>query len=368
NVVSQVTPNVKLLGTYVQVEESLVGTLTGGSDDPSTTPAAGILSTQNRGNDHAWILSAEITPFKGLDLKPMISSFQAEGTTSGSARQGRGGLNTTTAYSPTGDFRGDVEEARYTVGIDARYRMGPLSLDPTLMYQFGHRSVIAPAAFAVSGAVPGRRYRADISALFFDLRAGYQLGPLLLQGLAVYTTGNGARDNTLDNVNYFQPLTTDTGYLADWGTQLTSLGVDYLNAWNEASGRITYPGVGIGWDKYGRIQLGFKSTYAITPALSIMAGVNGHWAARKVDRNGTAVAGAGILPVWNGATPKDNSQYVGTEFMALLSWRFAPGLTWDNAFGYMAMGSALDAVTDPLAGGRNTNDPMILTSRIRFTF
>jgi hypothetical protein len=298
----------------------------------------------------------------------MFSGFVAEGTTSGSARQGRGGINTTTAYSPTGDFRGDVEEERLTVGADARLRMGPFSLDPTILYQFGHRTVIAPAALADSGAVTGRRYRADISALFVDVRAGFQLGPLLLQGLGMYTTGNGARDNTLDNVNYFQPLTTDTGYLADWGTQLTSLGLDYLNAWNEAGGRIAYPGVAIGWDKYGRIQAGFKATYAITPALSIMAGVNGHWTARKVDRNGTAVAGAGILPVFNGATPRENTQFVGTEFMALVSWRFAQGLTWDNAFGYMSMGSALDAVTDPTAGGRNTNDPMILTSRIRFTF
>jgi hypothetical protein len=34
----------------------------------------------------------------------------------------------------------------------------------------------------------------------------------------------------------------------------------------------------------------------------------------------------------------------------------------------MFMGDALDAVTDPTAGGRNTNDPFIYTSRVRFTF
>jgi hypothetical protein len=28
----------------------------------------------------------------------------------------------------------------------------------------------------------------------------------------------------------------------------------------------------------------------------------------------------------------------------------------------------LDAVTDPAVGGRNTNNPFILTSRVRFTF
>jgi hypothetical protein len=54
--------------------------------------------------------------------------------------------------------------------------------------------------------------------------------------------------------------------------------------------------------------------------------------------------------------------------MALITWRFADGLVWDNQFGYMFMGPALDGVTDPAAGGRNTNDPFMLTSRIRFTF
>jgi hypothetical protein len=394
NIVSQITPNVKLLGTYVAVEESLVGTDTAGSGDPITQVPAGILSTQNRGDDFAYIISAEVTPFKGLDIKPVFAAFYAQGTTSGSARQGRGGISPTTAFStvtptpvaPAGAVglaadcaaaasctRGGINEYRYTVGLDTRLRMGPFSLDPTVMYQFGNRAVIAPATFAASGAVPGRKYHADISALLVDVRGGFQLGPLLLEGLAMYTSGNKARNNTLDTVNYYQPLTTDTGYLADWGTNLTSLGIDYLNAWNEAGGRIPYPGVSIGWDKYGRIQFGAKATYAITPALSVMGGGNVHFTAENVDRNGTAVAGSGILPVFNGPTPRENkgtigNGYVGTELMALITWRFAPGLVWDNQFGYMFMGEALDAVTDPTAGGRNTNNPWMITSRVRFTF
>jgi hypothetical protein len=59
---------------------------------------------------------------------------------------------------------------------------------------------------------------------------------------------------------------------------------------------------------------------------------------------------------------------VGTEFASVLSWRFAPGLAWDNSVGYMINGPALDAVTDPAAGGRNTSDISIVTSRIRFSF
>ncbi|MDP2700814.1 MAG: hypothetical protein Q8P98_01960, partial [Candidatus Rokubacteria bacterium] len=69
-----------------------------------------------------------------------------------------------------------------------------------------------------------------------------------------------------------------------------------------------------------------------------------------------------------GPTPRDRSNYIGTELMSVISWRFAPGLAWDNGFGYMFSGRALDAITDPAAGGRNAKDAAILTSRVRFSF
>ncbi|MGH7349006.1 MAG: hypothetical protein ACREI6_03240, partial [Candidatus Rokuibacteriota bacterium] len=92
-----------------------------------------------------------------------------------------------------------------------------------------------------------------------------------------------------------------------------------------------------------------------------------HWTAEEVDRNGTPTAGAGILPSFTGG-PRDESRYIGTELMALISWRFAPGLSWDNAAGYMFAGPALDAITLSSQGGRNAKDSAILTSRVRFTF
>jgi hypothetical protein len=369
NLYTTITPGLKIQGTYVQVEENLVGTGTKNGLAGPLGYTGATANSQNRGDDFAWIVSPEFTPFKGLDIKPMVSGFQAQGTTSGNSRQGRGGLNASTAFTnPDGTSRGRVVEDRWTLGVDARYRMGPFSLDPSIYYQLGNRDVIAPSNFAASGAIPGKKYGADISAWLIDVRGGFQLGPLLLQGLAMYTTGNTARNNTLDKVRYYQPLDTDTSYLSDWGTQLTSLGQDYLQAMNEAGGRVAYSGTAIGWDKYGRIQLGAKATYAITPALSVMAGVNGHWTAEKVDRNGTPLAGAGILPVFAGPTPRDNSRYVGTEFMSLVSWNFAPGLVWNNAVGYMIMGRAMDAITDPTAGPRNAIDSFIYTSRFVLSF
>jgi hypothetical protein len=371
-IISQITPNVKLVGTYVQVEENLVGN---GSKTGFT--GAGVLSTQNRGDDFAYIISPEITPFKGLDIKPMFSMFYASGTTSGSARRGAGGLNTSTQYSAlTGDSHGALNEYRYTVGVDARLRMGPFSLDPTVMYQFGSKAVIAPrtgdnaavvAAYTSSGAVPGRIYHPNLDAWLVDIRAGYQLGPLLIEGLGMYTTGNSRRNNTLGTVRYYQVLDTDTGYLADWGTNLTSLGIDYLNAHNEAAGVVGYLGNHIGYDKYGRMQFGTRITYAFTPDLSISAHGNALWTAQKVDRNATPIAGAGLLPVFSGPQVRSASRYLGTEVNLLLSWRFAPGLTWDNQFGYLFTGPAWDSLTDP-AFARNVKEPFMLSSRIRFTF
>jgi hypothetical protein len=354
----------------------------------------------------AIILSAQVSPFKGLDLQPMFSWFYGQGTTDGNARQNRGGIvtggsNNVTGNAftnPDGTFHGGLNENRYTVGLDARYRMGPFSFDPTVMYQFGTRGTRSQAcdpaagtpfsctaaqaapnavggALAQSGAGWGRTYRSRLDAWFIDFREGFQIGPLLIEALQVYTTGNSARNNQLGVVRSFQPLTTDTGYLADWGTQLTSLGLDYLNALDEAGGRIAYPGVSIGWDKYGRGQLGLKATYAVTPALSIMAGVNGHWTAQGVDRNCAPVAGAGCIPVYNsntvgtfGSQQHGRSHFLGTEFMSVVSWRFADGLSWDNGVGYMVMGPAMDMFTDPSQGARNARDAFMGTSRVRFTF
>jgi hypothetical protein len=60
NINSQITPNVRLLATFVQVEEALVGT-----DTKPGAPPAGVLSTQNRGDDFAIILSSR-SPVQGL--------------------------------------------------------------------------------------------------------------------------------------------------------------------------------------------------------------------------------------------------------------------------------------------------------------
>jgi hypothetical protein len=378
NVTTTITPNIRVQFAYVQAEEGLQG-----NDPDEVGQAAGIPLTQLRGDDHAFIISPEVTPIKGLDIKPMFSYFYASNTTSGAARQGRGGINTSSNFTgPGGNWRGDINENRFTVGLDGRFRMGPFSLNPTVMYQFGNRQVVVPGVLGGGatgagsgctdgcGLTPGSIAKADISAWLLDVRGGFQIGPLLLEALYIFSTGNKATDTTLGDVNYYQPLSTDTGYVADWGPQLSALGLDYFSALNEASIPYAYPGVAIGWDKYGRHMIGLKATYALTPALSFSGGVNGHFTHRAVDTDGAPLAGAGILPAFATGQSDGDTHYMGTELQTQVTWRFAPGLSWDNAFGYMIAGKGFNATTNPTANGgdRDAKDAYILTSRVRFTF
>ena len=347
NWVSRFGPAAALNLTYVQVEEDFTG-----SDFASGTsatfglfgPAAGPV----RGEDWAVIASFDFSPFKGLDIKPMYSYFQAAGLTSGAARQGRGGIGITAAF-----FRISDQETRHTMGVDARWTAGPFSVQPTVLYQFGSRDT----------TIGGTASEADISAWFADVRAAFQVGPLTLSGMAMYTSGNKASDNLARDVNFYQPLNTDTGYAADWGTQIYSLGIDYFNILYSPVAGLN-PGVAIGYDRYGRIQLGAKVAYAVTPALTIGGAVTANWTAEKVDTDSTIAQFTGLTP---SAAAKGDERYLGTEANLSATYRFAPGVAFDLAGGYLFAGDAL-GFTSARASTKDPSDVVIATSRVRFSF
>src|SRR6266508_4260415 len=184
-----------------------------------------------------------------------------------------------TGFSADGTGTG-LTENRNTVGVDARWRMGPWSLDPTFLYQFGRRQAVNTtsaaygttcASSAAASACP--RYSADINAWFVDIRGGFQLGPLLLSGMYMWTSGDPAHNNPYKHIGYFQPLDTDTSYAADWGTQILSLGIDYYQILNGGGAQAGLnPGVAIGYDKYGRHQFGLKANYALSPTFNVWGG------------------------------------------------------------------------------------------------
>src|SRR5438093_597003 len=116
--VTTFAPNLKTNLAYVIVEDQLAGANRGIGAAKTT-----------RGEDYAVIVSPEITPFKGLDLKPLFSWFHADGVTASAARHHvvdihlAGPANTTTNSAAAlggGAAAGDptYHEDRYTIGLD----------------------------------------------------------------------------------------------------------------------------------------------------------------------------------------------------------------------------------------------------------
>lgn len=311
NLVTTFTPQVKWHLTFAQIEESLHGANFG----------------FERGEDLAVITSLEVTPIKGLDLRPIYAYFRADGSSNGAA-----------VNRPEGTpliLRGDKED-RHTIGIDMRWRKGPFSLDPTFFYQWGDRESSAPARTA------------DISAWLADVIAGWRKGPLLIEGRVVYSTGNKSTDDLSRDVDYYQPINTDTSYFAaGWG-EIFPLGIDYFN------GAFHTLGTGIGLDRYGRAQLAARAIYSVTPNFDVRGVVSSMWTAEKVD---TGTPGGFLTPGGSG-----DERYVGTEVNAGVTWRFAPGLAFDLVGAYLFSGPALDDSTG------SAKDVKTAIGRVRFSF
>jgi hypothetical protein len=318
-------PNLATAVAYVQVEEEGAG-----GNRLQRTAVNG-----RRGDDFAVIISPEFTVFKGLDIKPLYSYFYAEGSTSSSAR--RAVNNAQGAVAP-------AEEHRHTIGVDMRWRSGPFSLDPTAYFQFGDRQQRNDGD-------------ADVRAWFFDVQGGWQLGPLLLEARGVYSTGNSAGDDLRnDDVNYFEPLNTDTGYWAGW-SNIQALGVDYFNG---GGGTLNGMSTNIGYDRYGRMGFAVRATYSLTPRLAFYGIASPTWTAEKVDTDTTAGTIRGA------PTSGGDSRYIGTEVDLGTTWRFAPNTVFDLVGAYMFAGSALDTVD--ASGSRDAKDGWTVAARVRLSF
>jgi hypothetical protein len=245
------------------------------------------------------------------------------------------------AVSPTA-------EDRHTVGVDMRWRSGPFSLDPTIYYQFG---TIDQRGVGTS----------DISAWVIDLIGGWQLGPLLLEARGVWTTGNEAKDDLrTDDRNYFQPLSTDTGYWAGW-SNIQALGVDYFNG---GGGTLAGMSTNIGYDRYGRRGFAVRATYSLTPRLAFYGIVSPTWTDEKVDTDTTSSGAGRGAP--SAATNAGDSRYIGTELDLGTTWRFAPNTVFDLVGAYLFAGSALDTVD--ASGSRDAENGWTVAARVRLSF
>jgi len=370
------TPNIKNHLAWVDVEDSLAGGNRTANKQMQTT----------RGKDFAIIESLEFTPFKGLDLKPMFSWFHADGVTSVSSRRNAtnrrtvgGSMNGAAAFAgiplagaaatlgTTAPGDPTHHEERYTLGFDARWRVGGFGLDPTLSYQWGAYDTQAIRTNGTVGKVRG-----DKSAWLLDVIASYQFGPLLLEARGIYSTGNKARDNLSLSKRYYEPLDLDGSYNTGWGAILVGSGVDYFNGGGGPSqGMAPF----VGYDRFGRASLGFRATYSLTPALAFYGIASPTWTAEKVDTDTTVVLAPQQFAT-NRATVDDqswvkgDSRYLGTELELGLTWRFAPNTAFDLQGGYLFAGSALNTaeVLNGVHTRREANDAYTLAARIRLAF
>jgi hypothetical protein len=357
--------NLKAHFTYVALEENLTG----------ARRSLGF----GRGDDWAIITSVELTPFKGLflDIQPIYSFLSATGSTAGPSRSAVGGIGGTPGFTrrAIGGVGGlGLSESRHTIGVDARLRSGPFSVDPTFFYQFGTRDTDNPFGPAINSNVR----QADISAFFVDVIAGWRTGPLLIEGRATYLSGNRPKDQLSRDVNYYQPLNTDTSfYGAGWG-EIFSLGIDY------AIGSLKGLGSFDSLDRHGRQQLALRAIYSGTPSFDVRALVSALWTARSVDTDGTTASGFSLAaPPMTCATHTANSaanprgagcngdaSYVGTEVNLGITWRFAPGLVFDLVGAVMFAGAALDSseVLNGVLTKQDAKNIYAIASRIRYSF
>jgi hypothetical protein len=328
-------PGIKLHATYAQIEEQSTG-----AQDLFVV-----------GEDTAWIFSVELSPYRGLDVRPIYSYAFFSGATNGAARSPRGGVD------PAAFTIGD-SETRHTIGVDARWKGGPFYLDPTVFFQFGERDVRA-----LGIRDQGRQ------ALLIDVRGGWQGGPLLVEAVGVYTTGNKAGDaihNSDEDINFFEPLDLDTGFHAGWAN-IFALGIDYFNILRTAG---STPGGAIGYDKYGLFRVGGRGSYAMTPAFSVNAAAMMSWTAEEVDTGSTLTAG-GLTP---SAGASGDERYLGLELNLGATWRFAPNIAFDVVGAYLIAGDALayansSGLTAPAGGpSPDPEDVKTIAARVRYTF
>jgi hypothetical protein len=370
------TPDIKNHLAWVDVEDQLANGNLGSA--PVRT---------NRGKDWAIIESPELTLFKGLDLKPMISYFHAEGTTSGSSRRNAfnvrtvgGTMNGAGAFASSSVVAGlgtttsgdsSKAENRYTVGLDGRWRIGAFGLDPTISYQWGNYETQAFRNDGSTGWVRG-----DASAWLLDVIGSYQLGPLLLEMRGTYSTGNKARDNLSLSKRYYEPLDLDTGYWSGGWLGILGLGVDYFNGGGGANQGMD---TNIGYDRYGRGSFALRATYSLTPSLSFYGVVSPNWSAEAVSTHtscpalSVATSAGGCtsrVAIDNQSFAKGDSSYIGTEINGGFTWRFAPNAAFDLAGYYLAAGSALDSteILNGVAVKRDARDGYYAAARVRLSF
>lgn len=306
NAYTDIAPGTVLNLHFAQYEEAFTAQRGATCGEPYGGTASACL---NRGEDWSAIASLSLSPAKGIDIRPLLGFLRLSGTA---------GTGVAAADGVSGGTRRN--EDRYYVGVDSKLKFGDLFLDPTFIYEGGTRDI--------SGATPEQ----DIKAWLLDIRGGYKMGNLLIEGLGVYSPGNKATDHpgagTAD-VKYYEPINTDAGQQFGWW-DIWGLGVSYhMKAFPFGSARDqTF----FGFERYGRMQASARVSYAFTNTFRGRVTAGQFWTAEKVDTSGT------IGAVNTGSGKSTN---IGFAVEPGFLWTVYPGLTLNAVFAYLSAGDAL---------------------------
>jgi hypothetical protein len=358
-------PNVRTTVTFVQISEQL---------DRFIAP--------NQKDSWALAASLEWDVFKGLTIKPTYAHGSWDGGNCGTSNlgtEGWGGYNpnsncpTVVAGTVAGPGLPGKRISRHYLGGDVRWQMGPFSFQPTFIYLLGDEEV--------PGRGLGRNNDVDIRSFIFDTIAGFRTGPLLIEARVMYTpgvdanhdlqNGGGGTDHT------YKPINSGFNYMNGWSAIWKS-GIDYNMGLMTGRGGLTLR-QSPSFDKYGRIFAAIAADYSLTPALTFSALTNVSWTDTAVDTKGTLANATSVTP--SGITTAGNpfnggkERYLGNEWVARLTYRFAPNVVFDLEGATLITGDAMNiqraapfnCVTDgiPTCQSRNVYK---LTARMRVTF
>jgi hypothetical protein len=359
-------PNVKSTVTFVQISEQL---------DRFIAP--------NQKDSFAIVASLEAELFKGLTIKPTYAYGSWDGGNCGTGNLGTPGWG---GYSPNTNCPAVVAGTvagpglvgrnirRHYLGGDFRWTMGPFSFQPTFLYLLGEQEVLNR-----NGVVND----VDIRSFLLDVISGFRAGPLLIEARLAYTPGVSANHDVQNagggTIRYYQAINPGFVYMSGW-SEIIKANVDYapdLLATREAMAIRNSPS----YDKYGRIFFGLAADYSLTPQLTFHLLTNVSWTDTAVDTKGTSANATGITPSGvKGAVPGNpftvgKERYLGNEWVAGLTYRFAPNVAFDLAGAVLITGDAYNVqraapyncVTDGISTCQSRN-VYKLASRIRVTF
>ncbi len=356
------TPAVRSRLTFVQIDERF---------DALTNP----------GGDEDWALLAtvEMDLTKELTVKPTFAYAHFVGGASGTADFGtlaRGGFNpnvhgpSTAASNSTQTGR---DENRYTFGGDVRWKVGPWSLQPTFLFQWGTQEVDPARA--------GGAREVDERSWIVDVTGGYRSGPLNVEARVMWTPGmkatkcvqavSGVCDGG-STIRYYQPINSGTIlYFAGW-SEIEAAGIDYELPLHDGNINSTALGGNPSYDKYGRVVLAFASDYTLTPALVLHGMTVAQWTDTDVDTRGVRSVLINNLtdPVIGSITPTGGGEarYLGTELDAGFTYRFAPNVAFDIVGAALFVGPARDGARTTGDSRHEAQDVYKGSARLRITW